>query len=89
MDILMIGIPTSLGQQIVMSKRNDCAVWVINWMMQQGENEYKIEVDEGSRLKIALQLTLHPFNKNRDLMLTKSLEHKQAFVKGNDPEEKN
>ncbi|XP_045787002.1 uncharacterized protein LOC123882231 isoform X2 [Trifolium pratense] len=79
--------PKGLGRQGEGS--NDCAVWVINWMMQQGENEYKIEVDEGSRLKIALQLTLHPFNKNRDLMLTKSLEHKQAFVKGNDLEEKN
>ena len=44
------------------------------------------QVDEGSRLKIALQLTLHPFNDMRDLMLAKSLEHKQDFIKGNDSE---
>ncbi|KEH39763.1 hypothetical protein MTR_1g009820 [Medicago truncatula] len=76
--------PKGLGRQREGS--NDCAVWVINWMMQRGENEYKIEVDEGSRLKIALQLTLHPFNDERDLMLAKSLEHKQDFIKGNDLE---
>lgn len=76
--------PKGLGRQGDGS--NDCAVWVINWMMQRGENGYKIEVDEGSRLKIALQLTLHPFNDKRDLMLAKSLEHKQDFIKGYDSE---
>ncbi|WJX69293.1 hypothetical protein P8452_53561 [Trifolium repens] len=48
---------------------NDCAIWVIKWMMQKGDGGYKIKVDEGSRLEIALQLILHPYNRERDLML--------------------
>lgn len=39
------------------------------------------QVDEGSRLKIALQLTLNSFDDMRNFMLAKFLEHKQDFIK--------
>ncbi|PNX70467.1 hypothetical protein L195_g057422, partial [Trifolium pratense] len=34
--------PNDLGVQADMS--NDCGVWVIMWMKQMGEKEYKIDV---------------------------------------------
>lgn len=52
--------PNNLGMQATNS--NDCGIWVIKWMIEKGTNEYQIYVDEGTRLRIALDLILDPSN---------------------------
>ncbi|XP_045816359.1 uncharacterized protein LOC123909543 [Trifolium pratense] len=59
--------PNDLGVQADMS--NDCGVWVIMWMKQMGEKEYKIDVDDGTRLRIALDLILDPSNELKEKAL--------------------
>ncbi|XP_045825767.1 uncharacterized protein LOC123917899 [Trifolium pratense] len=69
-----IAAPSGYGSQGQDS--NDCAIWVIKWMTQKGTDGYKIKVDEGSRLQTALQLIMHPYNKERKLILNNSLKCK-------------
>ncbi|KAJ1378468.1 Ulp1 protease family, C-terminal catalytic domain [Sesbania bispinosa] len=45
---------------------NDCGAWVIMWMVEMGLNGYKIQVDEGTRLRIALDLAMNPYNTLQD-----------------------
>ncbi|KAJ1396733.1 Ulp1 protease family, C-terminal catalytic domain [Sesbania bispinosa] len=70
-------MPEGLGVQRDFS--NDCGVWVITWMMEMGINNYKIEVDEGNRLRIALHLALNPFNNARPLLEVKAKKYFERF----------
>ncbi|XP_045787468.1 uncharacterized protein LOC123882869 isoform X2 [Trifolium pratense] len=39
-----------LGQQA--NNSNDCAIWVITWMEKMKADVYKIDVDDGTRLRV-------------------------------------
>ncbi|CAK8568407.1 unnamed protein product [Lathyrus sativus] len=65
-------IPNDLGKQTCDS--NDCGVWVIKWMEHIREDVDKIDVDDGTRLRIALDLTMNSYNKLNDLILERAWE---------------
>ncbi|KAJ1401714.1 Papain-like cysteine peptidase superfamily [Sesbania bispinosa] len=44
------------------AESNDCGAWVIMWMVEMGLNGYRIQVDEGTRIRIALDLAMNPYN---------------------------
>ncbi|KAJ1415155.1 Ulp1 protease family, C-terminal catalytic domain [Sesbania bispinosa] len=44
------------------AESNDCGAWVIMWMVEMGLNRYRIQVDEGTRIRIALDLKMNPYN---------------------------
>ncbi|KAJ1426658.1 Ulp1 protease family, C-terminal catalytic domain [Sesbania bispinosa] len=71
-------VPEGLGVQRDFS--NDCGVWVITWMMEMGVNNYKIEVDEGNRLRIALHLALNPFNNTKPLLEVRAKKYFERFM---------
>ncbi|KAJ1420157.1 Ulp1 protease family, C-terminal catalytic domain [Sesbania bispinosa] len=48
---------------------NDCGVWVILWLIEMGINGYRIKVDEGTRLRIALDLALNPSNTVQEVIM--------------------
>lgn len=62
-----------LIENCFLSCRNDCGVFVATWMNQMGINGYKIEVDNFTRLKLAVDLVLHSHNLLQGVMLSKSL----------------
>ncbi|KAJ1432862.1 hypothetical protein SESBI_06403 [Sesbania bispinosa] len=57
--------------------RNDCGVFVAMWMNQQGTNGYRLKVDEGNGLMLGLELSMHPFNKSKNVVM----ERAKDFVK--------
>ncbi|XP_045792010.1 uncharacterized protein LOC123920828 [Trifolium pratense] len=63
-----MSFPSAAGSQGINS--NDCAVFVILWMTSAKEEEgYKVEVDNGSRLQIAIDLVLAPYNKHKSIVM--------------------
>ncbi|XP_045833783.1 uncharacterized protein LOC123924850 isoform X2 [Trifolium pratense] len=65
-------IPKDLGQQA--NNSNDCAIWVITWMEKMKADVYKIDVDDGTRLRVALNLTMNSYNKLNDEILARSMQ---------------
>ncbi|TKY65826.1 Ulp1 protease family, carboxy-terminal domain protein [Spatholobus suberectus] len=61
----LLVVPNDIGEQLLDS--NDCGIWVAKWMIDPAlSNDYKIHVDNGTRMKIALDLVLGSHNTNRD-----------------------
>ncbi|KAJ1429362.1 Ulp1 protease family, C-terminal catalytic domain [Sesbania bispinosa] len=56
--------PTDINTQS--GDGNDCGAWVIMWMVEMGLNGYRIQVDEGTRLRIALDLAMNSYNTLED-----------------------
>ncbi|CAJ2668476.1 unnamed protein product [Trifolium pratense] len=61
-----------LGQQA--NNSNDCAIWVITWMEKMKADVYKIDVDDRTRLRVALNLTMNSYNKLNDEILARSMQ---------------
>ncbi|MCI06461.1 hypothetical protein A2U01_0027521 [Trifolium medium] len=60
-------------------RRNDCAIFVIHWMTSGKEEEgYKVEVDNGSRLRITLDLVPGPY---KEMTVYKAGELKNRYMK--------
>ncbi|TKY68410.1 Ulp1 protease family, carboxy-terminal domain protein [Spatholobus suberectus] len=78
-------VPDDIGQQL--PDLNDCGIWVAKWMMERGWSEdYKIKVDNETRMKLALELVLssHNTQKNEVIKLAagnwKNLEEKKKRI---------
>ncbi|KAJ1421736.1 Ulp1 protease family, C-terminal catalytic domain [Sesbania bispinosa] len=77
------------GLKIQNANSNDCGAWVIMWMVEMGMNDYKIEarfhsiVDEGSRLRITLDLAMNPGNILQE-MVKKRAENWMKTLTGDD-----
>lgn len=60
-----------------MSTRNDCGIFVAAWMINHEKEGYLVEVDDGTRLRLALDIVLETHNdiclevKTRAIELTK------------------
>ncbi|KAJ1436791.1 Ulp1 protease family, carboxy-terminal domain protein [Sesbania bispinosa] len=42
------------------------------WMVEMGLNGYRIRVDEGTRIRIALDLAMNPFNTLQEVIKVKA-----------------
>ncbi|KAJ1405565.1 Ulp1 protease family, C-terminal catalytic domain [Sesbania bispinosa] len=73
-----------VGEQLPGS--NDCGVWVAMWMKECAwTNDYKISVTQASRMRIALDLVLKPFNKRKDKIISKAF----ANIKSSEEKRRN
>ncbi|QHO02864.1 Ulp1 protease family, carboxy-terminal domain protein [Arachis hypogaea] len=53
--------PAEIGEQN--DDSNDCGVWMTTWMREcQWRNNYNIKVNESTRLRLAIDLVMNPFN---------------------------
>ncbi|KAK7291776.1 hypothetical protein RIF29_07188 [Crotalaria pallida] len=67
-----IDIPEEGQQEEDMS--NDCGVWVASWMMlHKEEDHYNIKVDAITRLRLALDLVMKPYNSIHNDIISKAL----------------
>ncbi|KAK7274370.1 hypothetical protein RIF29_15455 [Crotalaria pallida] len=67
-----IDIPEEGQQEEDMS--NDCGVWVASWMMlYKEENHYNVKVDAITRLRLALDLVMKPYNIIHKDIISKAL----------------
>ncbi|KAJ1414949.1 Ulp1 protease family, carboxy-terminal domain protein [Sesbania bispinosa] len=64
--------PINLSKEEAEVAANDCGAWVIMWMVEMGLNGYIIQVDEGTRLRIALDLAMNPYNTLQALIKTRA-----------------
>ncbi|TKY63984.1 Carboxy-terminal domain protein [Spatholobus suberectus] len=67
--------PRGLGHQRIGS--NDCGVWVAKWMIECAwrEDYDQIFVEPATRMRIALDLVLHPYNELKDKIIQKAFQY--------------
>lgn len=53
----------------------------MNWVQNCDQCMYFLQVNNGTRLTLALQLALHPFNEMQDVLIRKSFDNYGTLVK--------
>ncbi|KAJ1436373.1 Ulp1 protease family, C-terminal catalytic domain [Sesbania bispinosa] len=77
-SVSLFNLKIKEGLGVQREDSNDCGIWVISWMLQKGLDEYKIEVDEGTRLGIALELACSSYNNSGALVSARAKDFMEA-----------
>ncbi|KAJ1386935.1 hypothetical protein SESBI_40401 [Sesbania bispinosa] len=66
---------------------NDCGVWVCKWMNDcHLSNNYNIKVDRGTRMRLAIDLVIKPYNIKKEQVVSEaSAEWKNVMRRGRQP----
>ncbi|KAK7338036.1 hypothetical protein VNO77_18633 [Canavalia gladiata] len=61
---------------------NDCGVWVAIWMMKESDGDFNLQIDHGTRLKLVVDLVIHPYNTIREDIINKAHHHLEQYKAG-------